>query len=116
IKFEATTSYEVRGLVAASYVRMTERVPATVQLPDVIPAITGEFAAAEGSFELAAGARLLVGEGVPASTGEIFAEELEAALGAEVPIVTGEPAPGDVVLTLGGGADLGEEGYALDIG
>lgn len=87
--------------------------------PFVIPALR-EWHGYNGSFTLPAAARVMVD---PAHAAEL--QTVAARLAADITAVTaskkitwktGKPAPGDIYLTLSGAdANLGEEGYQLDI-
>jgi hexosaminidase len=89
--------------------------------PETIPALR-EWTPASGGFRLGSPARIVLAPGHADALGgdaEVFAEDLRALLGVAVQVVvrSGKPKAGEVTLRLGAAdPQLGDEGYALDIG
>ena len=92
---------------------------APVTPPRLVPVPVSMTTVAGASFTLGHGARIVVAPG--ASSGLPVAQQLAAILrpstGYPLPVLSGRgagAAPGDIVLSLGGDAALGSEGYRLD--
>jgi len=95
------------------------RVPAgaaTPPRPWTVPALR-EWVPASGSFTLGPAARVVVaGPGLD-ETAALLAADLSALAGTAVPVVAGgSAAPGEILLRLGPDAQLGAEGYVLQVG
>jgi hexosaminidase len=93
---------------------------APVTPPRLVPVPVSMTTVPGKSFNLGHGGRIVVAPG--ASSGLPVARQLAAILrpstGYPLPVLTGRgagAAPGDIVLSLGGGAALGKEGYRLDV-
>src|SRR5690348_12022988 len=86
-------------------------------VPALVP-VPASVAPGRGTFELRPAARVVV---APASAelrriGEYLVERLAPATGYRLAVTRGPARPGDVVLTTAGTpADLGREGYELDV-
>ncbi len=85
--------------------------------PEVVPSIR-EWSGGSGSFELDARSRIVVDSGALAGEARMLRDDLAAVTGFGLRLVTGKnPEAGDLFLSdHGAPAELGREGYALDIG
>jgi len=85
--------------------------------PEVVPSIR-EWSGGSGSFELDARSRIVVDSGALAGEARMLRDDLAAVTGFGLRLVTGKnPEAGDLFLSdRGAPAELGREGYALDIG
>ena len=83
--------------------------------PEVLPGIR-EWKGLTGSFRLGDKSRILISCQELQETAEVVREYLTHFTGSGLPIVTDEPKKGDILLSLADRDDLGEEGYAIEIG
>lgn len=85
--------------------------------PDVVPSLR-EWSGRSGSFVLDGSSRIVVDSGDLVDEAQLLRDDLAVMTGVRLPVVTGKEAkPGDLFLSdRAAPAEVGREGYALDIG
>jgi hypothetical protein len=109
----------VRGGTGVSAVSPVRHLAAAVEnpAPDVVPSIR-EWTGGSGSFELGASSRLVVDSSALVGEAQMLRDDMAEVTGLELRLVADKnPHRGDLFLTdHGAPAELGPEGYVLDIG
>lgn len=83
--------------------------------PDVVPQIR-EWKGAQGDFYLSDHSRLVLSDERLEESAEVIAEYFKEMLGRDIQIVVDQPLTGDIYLCLTEQSELGNEGYAIEIG
>jgi hypothetical protein len=102
---------------AASLIRPAAGAPMENPAPDVVPSIR-EWTGGSGRFELRPPSRIVVDSSDLVGEAQLLRHDMAAVTGLELPVATGKnPHPGDLFLSdRGAPAQVGSEGYVLDIG
>lgn len=83
--------------------------------PDVVPQLR-EWKGAQGDFVLSSGSRLVISDESLRETAEVIAYYFKEMLDRDISIASGQPKAGDICLSLTEQAELGDEGYTVEIG
>ena len=83
--------------------------------PQVLPAIR-EWKGHHGAFTLTESSRIVIADEALRETADMIAYYFDKMLGKTIAVETGSPADGDLYLALTDKAELGDEGYTIEIG
>lgn len=83
--------------------------------PDVVPGIR-EWKGLQGNYVLSSESRIVIKDESLADTAEMIAYYFKEMLDIDIEVVQGEAKAGDIDISLNNKAELGKEGYSIEIG